>query len=430
MFHFGNLVAPGVPPMAMMPMPLEELLAILDGSIRPLSSEVVDWSTSYGRVLANDLVATRPLPSFPRAAMDGYAVRATDIVAATPNSPVELILAGTSWTARPYLDVVQPFKAVRITTGAPMPMGADVVLMHEEVALSADGSKICVTKPRAVGHNVIQIGEDVPAGQVVLQAGRRLRPQDVALAVGLGYSRLEVVRSPRVAIVATGSEVLPPGSTPRDHCIVDTNTPLLMGLIHRDGGTLVTVNRVGDAAAELEGILRELTAQPLDILLIVGGTSRGEEDHVPAVVARFGRLIARGVAIKPGAPVCVAWLNATPPGCVIPAVLLPGNPVACLVAYDLIAGRVVRRLAGLPWELPYPCRTLPLADELRSTPGRWEYVRVTLRDGQAVPLRRRGASALSTTIEADGFALLPPGETVFPKGSCIKVWFYDLSAAD
>ncbi len=411
-------------------MPLEELLAVLDVSIRPLSSELVDWPASYGRVLAAELVAPHAIPPFPRAAMDGYAARATDIAAATPDRPVELTLAGSSWPARPYLEAVQPFTAVRITTGAPVPAGADVVLMHEEVTPSANEVRIGVTNPRPAGHNVIQTGEDVPAGQVVLRAGRRLRPQDVAVAVGLGFSRLEVVRSPRVAIVATGSEVLPPGSQPRDHCIIDTNTPLLTGLIQRDGGTLVTVSRVGDAAAELECTLRELTAQLLDVLLIVGGTSRGEEDHGPAVVARFGRLIARGVAIKPGAPVCVAFLNAAPSGRDVPTVLLPGNPVACLVAYDLIAGRVVRRLAGLPWELPYPRRTLPLAEELRSAPGRWEYVRVTLRDGQVVPLRRRGASALSTTVEADGFILVPPQVTLLPRGTCIDVWLYTFLAED
>ncbi|MCS7020400.1 MAG: molybdopterin molybdotransferase MoeA [Gemmataceae bacterium] len=405
---------------------LSNLLVTLEQRLSVLSAEEVVWDQAVGRVLAEPVVASSPLPAFARAAMDGFAVQSTDLAEATAERPCCLRITGKAYPARPYLGEVAKGTAIRIMTGAPIPVGADAVVMLEDCEVSPDNQWVYFRRPVAPGRHVIAVGEDVAQGQLVLQAGRRLRPSDVALLVALGLSRCRVVRCPRVGLILTGPELVPPGCPPAVGQIVDSNSPMLAALIDRDGGRLVWLQRLPDERQQLLAVVQQALQQEIDLLLFCGGSSRGDEDFVPQVAAACGELVAHGLALKPGAPTGFAWLFSGPPMTRrLPAVLLPGNPVACLVAYELLAGRIVRRLAGRSWELPHRRRVLPLRDPVVSQPGRLDWVRVRFEQGRAVPLLGRGASSLFSLAEADGFLLVPENVAGYSAETPVEVYLFD-----
>jgi molybdopterin molybdotransferase len=402
---------------------VDAVLRLLDARTRPLPGEPVPLLEAAGRVLAEPVVAAVNVPGFARAAMDGFAVRAADTTGAGAPSPVPLALVGESLPARPFGGEVGAGQAVRITTGAPVPAGADAVLPLE--VAEERGESVLTREPVSAGRHVGRVGEDVVQGREVLPAGRTLRPQDVGLIASVGVGVVSVVRRPRVAVLVTGDELLPPGSVPEGYRIVDSNSPMLAALVTRDGGTCLSVRYLADRYETIRDAIRDADA---DVMLVSGGSSVGKEDHAPRAVAELGELAVHGVALRPAGPTGVGYLadepRGLPPRCRI-VFLLPGNPVSCLCAYDLFAGRVVRRLGGRPWELPYRKRTLPLAAGVVSAVGRVDYVRVKIENGAVVPLAVSGASVLSTTVTADGFVLIDRDRSALTPGEPVDVWAYD-----
>jgi molybdopterin molybdotransferase len=390
------------------------VVALIDGRVRPLPPEEVDLRGAAGRVLAADVTAGVSVPAFDRAAMDGYALRGGETFGAGPYNPLEFAVVGQSMPGRPFPGRVEPGQAVRIMTGAPMPDGADAVLQAEN-AEESDG-RLRVSDAVSPGRHVGRRGEDVATGTVVLRAGRVLRPQDVAVMASLGATPVAVVRRPRVAIIVTGDELLPAGSKPEGYRIVDSNSVMLEALVSRDGGVPTVLPIVPDTRAAVRAALVGAEA---DVLLVSGGSSVGQEDHAPRVLAELGELPAHGVALRPASPAGVGFLKGRP------TFLLPGNPVSCLCAYDLFAGRAVRRLGGRSPEMPYREATLPLARKIASAVGRVDYVRVRVEDGRVEPLATSGASALSSTTRADGFVLVPRDSEGHAPGERVKVYLYD-----
>jgi molybdopterin molybdotransferase len=396
-----------------------DVLARLDSRTAPLAGEPVPASEAAGRVLAEGVVSGVDVPGFARAAMDGFAVRASDTAGATLGAPRALVLVGEALPARPFAGEVRPGEAVRLTTGAPVPPGADAVLMAEFAQLEADG-RVLACGPVAAGKHVIRVGEDVARGSAVLPAGRRLRPQDVGLLASIGAASVKVARKPRVAILVTGNELLPPGSTPTGFQIVDSNSPMLAALASRDGAEVLPVRRARDDFDAIRDAILAASAEA-DVILSTGGTSVGTEDHAPRVAAELGELAVHGVALRPAGPLGVAFLT----GGLSPVLfLIPGNPVSCLCAYDLFAGRTIRRLGGLPWELPYRRVAFALSEEVVSAAGRVDYARVKVEGGRAAPIAR-GASSLNSAVAADGFLLVPPDRDRLPEGEVVEVWLYD-----
>jgi molybdopterin molybdotransferase len=347
--------------------------------------------------------------------MDGYAVRAEDTFGADAYNPLPLAVVGEALPARPFDGTVGPGQAVRIMTGAPVPAGADAVLPAE--AAGEAGGRVLAREPVSPGRHVGRVGEDVARGREVLPAGRRLRPQDVGLLASIGAAEARAVRRPRVAVLVTGTELLPPGSPPEGFRIVDSNSPMLTALVRRDGGVPGSVWYAGD---RYEVVRDWIAAAEADVLLVSGGSSVGTEDHAPRAVAELGELAVHGVALRPASPTGVGFL---PGGRVV--FLLPGNPVSCLCAYDLFAGRAVRRLGGLSGELPYRRVSLPLAAKVVSAVGRVDYVRVRVAGGLVEPIAVSGASILSTTVTADGFVLVARDREGFAPGEVVEVWPYD-----
>ncbi|MFT5463915.1 MAG: molybdopterin molybdotransferase, partial [Planctomycetota bacterium] len=250
-----------------------------------------------GRVLAEDVVSTVDVPPFDRAAMDGYALRAEDSFGATTYDPIELKLVGESMPGATELPRVAEGQACRIMTGAPIPPGADAVLMAEDS--SEQDGRVQISAAVSPAKHIGCRGEDIRTGGVVLQRGRRLRPQDVGLLASIGHSPTTLFARPRVVILVTGNELLPPGEKPRSGFIVDSNTPMLSALVERDGGELLGVHHLRDDRALIAEFLGSLDC---DVLLCAGGSSVGREDYIPQLVAELGKLDVHGVAMRPSAP--------------------------------------------------------------------------------------------------------------------------------
>lgn len=420
-----------------------DVVALLAARTAPLPAECIPLAAAAGRVLAAAVVSAADVPGFARAAMDGFAVRAEDTFGADAYNPLALALIGESLPARPFAGVVNPGQAVRITTGAPLPAGADAVLVAES-AEEEPGGRVLAREPVSPGRHVGRVGEDVARGREVLPAGRRLRPQDVGLIASIGVGEVQVIRRPRVAILVTGNELLPPGSAPTGYAIVDSNSPMLAALVARDGGECLSVRHLPDRYDVVRDAIRDCAA---DVTLISGGSSVGKEDHAPRAVAELGELAVHGVALRPASPLGVGFVQKPNPpapflrreggevrsplsfqerglgGEVL--FLLPGNPVSCLCGYDLFAGRVVRRFGGRDWELPYRRATFPLASKIVSAIGRVDYVRVKRVNDAVEPIAVSGASILSTTVTADGFVLVDRDREGFAPGEAVDVWLYD-----
>lgn len=457
--------------------PAAEVWAWLDAQIAPLEGEEIPLAEAAGRVLVEDIVSPRNVPPFARAMMDGYAVWAADTLGASAYHPIRLAVVGQALPGRPFLQPMAPGQAVQIMTGAPLPAGADAVLPAE--LSEPEGPSVLVQGEVSPGKHVGPIGEDIAQGAQVLHAGRVLRPQDVGLLASLGLTEVRVVRRPRVRIIITGDELLPAGTPWEPHHIYDANGPMLQALVRRDGGTpdccgivpdrpdaildalrgptCSVASPTGPTASPSRSVLPEAapmgpapiqtaptgadaetqmsspysakvpvaqtpaqTPSPIpDVILISGGSSVGQEDHAPRLLAEQGRLVFHGLAMRPSSPAGVGlWEDRL-------VFLLPGNPVSCLCAYDFFAGRAIRALGGRSKDWPYRRLTAPLARKVSSQIGRLDYLRVRLVEGKVEPISISGAGVLSTTTQADGFVLIPPESEGYPAGAPVEVFLYD-----
>jgi len=392
---------------------VEQTLAWIDRETRPCNPQRISIDAAHQRVLATDIVSAVDVPGFDRAMMDGYAMRAEDTVGATPYNRLPLMVIGQALPGEAFTQPVLSGQTVRIMTGAPLPPGADAVLPVERVEVEGDHiyAHDAVPQQKHVGVR----GEDIRSGDAVLSRGRCLRPQDVGVLSSIGHAEVEVVRSPQVRIIVTGNELLPAGSLPSGHRICDANGPMLTSLVARDGGT---PRHPGIVPDDPDSILAAMRSD-VDVVLVSGGSSVGQEDHAPVLLAQHGELAIHGIAMRPSSPAGMGRLASRL------VFLLPGNPVSCLAAYDFFAGRAIRRMAGRPTDWPYPKICLPLRRKLVSTVGRVDYARVRIDDDAIEPLAISGASLLSTTTRADGFVVIPADSEGFAAGTPVTVFCFD-----
>jgi len=397
---------------------LEEARARIVHSVSPLGSpEEAPVREALDRVLAEDVTAPRPVPSFHRAAMDGYAVEAARTFSATAYDPVVLELAGESLPAAPFEGKLSGARAVRIMTGAPLPAGSDSVV-PAEFAEETRGL-VRISGPVSPGRHVSRTGEDLAAGAKVLEAGRVLRPQDLGILAAVGLAEVPVAPRPRASLLATGDEIARPGAKLGPFQVHDSDTPMLAGLMERWGGRTGTASLQPDDLPRLRRALgRAIAGTSVDLVLVSGGSSVGTEDHVPGLLAEMGRLVFHGVALRPAGPVAFGIVEGKP------VFALPGNPVSCLCAFDLLVGPCLRRLQGLPAVEPYRRVRLPLARRLASVAGRADYARVAVTEKGLVPVSVSGASVLSSAVRADGWVLVPPEVEGHEEGEVVEVRLY------
>jgi len=394
---------------------VEAAVAWLDAQLPPLAelpTEIVGLSEAAGRVLAGDISSSVEIPSFARSMMDGFALRGEDTYGATSYNRLTFRIVGECLPGRPFAGVVAPGEAVRIMTGAPLPAGADAVLPVEHTEI--DGPTMLALDQVSAAKHVGRPGEDVRAGEIVAATGRVLRPQDVGLLSSIGCSRVPVIRRPQVRLVITGNELLPAGTPPCGPLIADANGPMLAALAARDGGAVI----FGELVPDDRDAIRAALLADADVVLASGGSSVGQEDYVPKLLAEMGELAVHGVAMRPSSPMGMGGIGQKL------VFLLPGNPVSCLCGYDFFAGRAIRVLAGRSKDWPYRRIRVRLARKLVSTVGRVDYARVQIRGDEAEPLAIGGASILSSTTRADGFVVVPADSEGYPPGAEVDVFLY------
>ncbi|HHH36437.1 MAG TPA: molybdopterin molybdenumtransferase MoeA [Gammaproteobacteria bacterium] len=390
----------------------EQALQRLLAAVSPVTAtETVALDQALGRVLAAPLVAVTDVPPFDNSAMDGYAVASADLAGPGERRlPVSLRIAAGD--APPPLPAAS---AARIFTGAPLPPGADAVVMQERCR--EENGEVIIQGPIQAGAHVRRRGEDVHGGETVLDAGERLRPQHLGLAASVGSAGLEVFRRLRVATLFTGNELVAPGRPLAPGQIYDSNHHTLHGLL---AGLQCEVTDLGIVADDYETTLTALVeaAEDSDLILTSGGASVGEEDHVKKAVTTLGQLELWRVAVKPGKPLLFGHVGGTP------LLGLPGNPVSLFITFCLFARPLLLKLQGAARWLPRRFRAR--ADFTRANPiARSEYLRARLErdaDGsnRVVIHPRQGSAILSAAAWADCLAVVPAGTTVEP-GQAVEV---------
>ncbi|HLH90139.1 MAG TPA: gephyrin-like molybdotransferase Glp [Xanthobacteraceae bacterium] len=408
-------------------MPIAEMERLIETRISAVSEvEDVALRDARGRVLARDVVAGLALPSFDNSAVDGFAVRHADLAATgeTRLAVVDRVQAGAA-AARP----LGAGEAIRIFTGAPMPVGADTVFMQEDVRL--DGDTVVVPAGLRRGANRRLAGEDIARGATALRAGRRLAARDLALAAAIGMTALPARRRLRVALFSTGDEVVEPGGPLPPSAIYDANRYLLAGLLANFGADVTDLGILADDREKLQPALRRAATRH-DLVLTSGGVSTGEADHVRAAVEAIGRLVFWRVAIKPGRPVAMGVIPGEEGGTSAAFVGLPGNPAAVFVTFVRVVRPLLMRLAGAS---PSPFVPLPVraAFSYRKRSGRREYVRVALRtaaDGvvEAMKYAQEGAGVITSLTETAGLVELPEDVTTIEAGATVGFLSYAVLA--
>jgi molybdopterin molybdotransferase len=393
---------------------VEAAEALIAERVPPLAEEeTVPLVAALGRVLSRDLHAPLPLPPFFNAAVDGYAFRHADLAA---DGETRLALSGRLAAGQATGEGVAPGTAVRVFTGAPMPPGADTVLMQEDARLGP-GAVLAVPPGLKPGANARPAGEDVARGALALPGGRRLRAPEIGLAAALGSTALPVRRRVRVGVFSTGDELASPGEPLRPAQCYDSNRFTLLALL---AGLPVQATDLGILPDRPEAVSAALrgAAGAHDMLLTSGGVSTGEEDHVRAAIEASGRLVFWRLAVKPGRPAAMGVVGG------VPVVGLPGNPVAAVVTFLHLARPLALRLAGAAPE-PLPRFAARAAFSYRKKGGRREYVRVRLGAGSPLPeaakFAREGAGLLSSLTESDAFAELPEEVTAVAPGDVVRV---------
>jgi molybdopterin molybdotransferase len=398
-------------------MPIEEVERLIAERVTPVSEvEQVALAAALGRVLAADLVAPVDLPPFDNSAVDGYAVRHSDLTENETRLRVGQRVTAGSMAAEP----IAAGEAIRIFTGAPMPAGADTVFMQEDVTIA--GCDVLVPPGLKHGANSRAAGEDVKAGAIALHEGCRLKPVHLALAAALGITTLPVRRRILVALFSTGDEVVEPGAPLAAAKVYDANRSLLHGLLAGLGAKVTDLGIIRDDRDRLAMTIKDAAAAH-DLVLTSGGVSTGEADHVRDAVERVGKLVFWRVAIKPGRPVAMGVVPGSSADSQAAFVGLPGNPVAVFVTFVRVVRPLFLRLAGAVAEPMVPL-SVSAAFAYKKKKGRREYVRVSLRrrgDGtmEAHKHPREGAGVITSLTETDGLAELADDVTAIEPGATI-----------
>lgn len=389
---------------------LDEARRIIERAIVPMARvERVPLELASGRVLAETVTSTADVPPFPRAAMDGYAVRAEDTTGASRATPRSLRCIEKVFTGQLAVQAVGPGQCIEIATGAPMPAGADAVVMVEETASDDDSVRIFahVTASQNIGRQ----GADIQKGQAVLQPGTMLNASRVGALAALGLTSVSVFAKPRVAILSTGNEIVEPGQPLAPGQIYDINRFTIAAVVEEHGGVPVPYRIAADTMEDLSRSVDDCLEQ--DVLVFSGGSSVGERDLILDVVTAKGEMLFHGIAVKPGKPTAFGRIN----GKLVFG--MPGYPSSCLSNAHILLAPALRRMAHLPDQITRSI-TFPLASRVISAPGRHQFYTVRIENGAAVPAFKASGDITSMS-RADGFIEIPADVDVVEAGTVVEV---------
>src|SRR5579863_7921689 len=401
----------------------EEALARFEAALFPRATPAEErpLAAALGYPLARDIMADIDVPPFDRSNVDGFAVRSADLASASEATPVRLVLndeiiaCGTA-PIKPVLSRT----ATSIATGGPLPRGADAIVMVEHTQ-PADARAIEVRRAASPGQFVSYAGSDIARGEAVLRAGTVIGSREIGMCAACGIAKVPVVRRPRVTVVSTGDELAQPGEPLRPAAIYDTNGAIVSAAINENGGEANFVGAIADDEAELEAAMRK-ALETCDMLVLSGGTSKGAGDVSHRIIARLGQpgIIAHGVALKPGKPLCLAVCDGKP------VVILPGFPTSAMFTFHDMIVPVLRRMAGLPPRSDAKV-TAKIPVRIASELGRTEFVMVSLvegADGLIAYPSGKGSGAITSFAQADGFLRIDALAEQMPAGTEAKVTLF------
>jgi molybdopterin molybdotransferase len=397
-------------------LPFEEAARRIRDTARPVTRvETVDLASAAQRVLAVDVPAPFDVPGFDRSAMDGYAVQHAALASASEATPVWLTLNGVSRPGSLPLAAVTASTCVDTATGAPIPAGADAVVMVEHT--HRDGDRVRFTRPVAPGQHISPRGHDVGEGQLVLRAGDLLTPARLGVAASFGLSTLRVLARPIVALVSSGDELLPAGereSAPPPGRIHDANQTMLAAICEAAGAEVRRLPIVRDTRQAWHAAFDAATGA--DLIVCSGGSSVGEQDLGAEILAARGEILFHGIAVKPGKPTGFARIGAQL------VLAMPGNPTSCLSNAYVLLRPLVWQLAGRP-EVPATTREATLTRAVRSPVDRLQFYPVRLEGDAAHPVFK-GSGDVTSLSDADGWIEIPVGVTVLEPGARVTVTLY------
>ena len=392
--------------------PLEEALALILDSAAPVArTERIPLRDATGRVVAAPAVASADVPPFDRAAMDGYAVVAEDTFGAGRYEPKVLRCVEKVYTGQMPDRAITRGECVEIATGAPMPHGADAVVMVEETERVAASGDVRVFTPVYPRQNVGRRGADIAAGQPLLDAGALLTPSRVGALAAIGARDVEVYARPRIAILSTGNEIVEPGRPLGPGQIYDINQFTLSSILSAHGGIAVALPAAPDTIEALSSAIDGALAE--DVLVFSGGSSVGERDLILDVLRARGEVLFHGVAVKPGKPTVFGRIEGKP------VLGMPGYPTSCLSNAYMFLIPMVRRMARLPDHQPRTVRA-PLARRIVSTTGRHQFYTVRLENGVVVPAFKASGDITSMS-QADGYVEIPAQVDIVEAGELVDV---------
>ncbi len=396
---------------------VDKAAAAIRACLSPIKEvEKIAVRQSLGRVLAEDIVPSIDVPAHDNSAMDGYAVRFSDL------QPAETALSevGSAFAGRPFDGRVGPGECVRLMTGAVMPPGTDTVVIQEVVR--KNGDKVLIPPGQKKSQNVRYAGEDLKAGSAVLRPGKRLGPAELGLIASLGIGEVAVKRKLRVAFFSTGDELASVGTALKAGEVYDSNRYTLYGMLARLGVELIDLGVVRDDPTELEKAFRKASAQA-DAVITTGGVSVGEADFVKQLMAKLGEVLFWKIAMRPGRPMAFGKIgNAYLFG-------LPGNPVAVMVTFHQFVRDALLHLSGRSDDYAVPLLKVPAAQPLRKVPGRTEYQRgILFREGGEWKVRitgQQGSGVLRSMSEANCFIVLEHERGKVEAGELVSVQLLD-----
>jgi molybdopterin molybdotransferase len=405
--------------------PREALKRVLDALPKtvPLSEEV-PIEDAYGRVLAQAVNSLEDLPDFSRSTVDGLAVIAEDTFGASEGLPAYLKISGEVEMGQAPVFSIERGLCARIPTGGMLPQGANAVLMLEHANVIGE-TEIEALRPVAPGQNVIRKGEDAGKGELLLKEGALLRPQDIAAFAGVGITKIKVYEKPKVSIIVTGDEIIPPSEKMKPGEIRDMNSFTLAGLVLKEGGIPLKEGIIKDDYALLKEAFEKALLHS-DMVLITGGSSVGQRDYTARLIAEKGEVLFHGVAMKPGKPT-IGGLALSSSNDTKPVLGLPGHPAAVLVAFQVFARPVLRLISGLSERAALAGAgrlTARLSRDAASSVGRTQYLPVSLfiKDGALWAEPVPGPSGLiRTLIKGDGAIIIPEGRAGINKGEIVEV---------
>lgn len=389
------------------------------------SNEEIEFEKSLGHVLFKDVVSSLDIPPFDRSSMDGFAIKAKDSFGASQSNPASFKIIGESKIGENPKAVVKDNEAVKIMTGAPIPKGADSVIMVEYTKeLNND---LEVFSPVTPGKNVSIKGEDVIKGETILKKGRLIKPHDIGILAAINKSKVKVFKKPEVAIISTGDELVEiddSGSVLKNSKgkIVDVNSYTLFSLVsslgipHKIGIVKDDPKKIRDAIKKCLGF---------DLILVSGGSSVGKKDYLPELVEEMGEILFHGVSLRPGKPTGFGVINDTP------IFILPGFPVAAMVSFEVFVRAFLQKMQGMEVCNIYPQIKAKLKRKIASEIGRKDFVRIKLEktDGGgflAEPVSSSGSGIISSMVKSDGFVLISENMEGVEEGGEILVSVYDV----